>query len=83
MYLYQITNTINGKIYIGQTNNIQKMGKQGERNGRAKLSADDVRKIRELSANKVPNSEIYKRYPNVSTSTILNVINKKTWKNLL
>lgn len=60
-----------------------KMGKQGERNGRAKLSANDVREIRELSANKIPNSEIYKKYPNVTTTTILDIINKKTWKSLL
>ena len=54
----------------------------GEKNGRAKLTSGDVIKIRELNSNNVPFCEICKIYNNVSNTTIRNVINYKTWKNV-
>ena len=56
--------------------------KSGANNGRAKLTENDVREIRRLHAEKVSNSEIYKLYPQVSTTSIRNIINRKTWINL-
>ena len=55
---------------------------QGENNGRAKLTKKDVVKIRELHNNNISNSEIYKLYPQVSSTSIRNVINYKTWTNI-
>lgn len=49
----------------------------GENNGRAKLTKEDVIKIRELHKT-LSNSEIYKLYPQVSTTSIRNIINRKT-----
>lgn len=54
--------------------------KRGDKNGRAKLTWDDVHKIRELHKNGLSNSELYKLYPNVSSNSIRSVINNKTWK---
>lgn len=59
------------------------LSKSGELNGRAKLTLKDVKEIRRLSEiEKMSNSEIYKKYPHLSTTSIRNVINCKTWKNI-
>lgn len=55
---------------------------QGENNGRAKLTKEDVIQIRKLNQENVSNSEIYKLYPQVSPTSIRNVINYKTWVNI-
>lgn len=55
----------------------------GENNGRSKLTKEDVIKIRKLhEEDNISNSEIYKMYPQVSTASIRNIINYKTWKTL-
>lgn len=55
----------------------------GENNGRAKLTKEDVIKIRKMhEKDNVSNSEIYKMYPQVSPTSIRNIINYKTWKTL-
>ena len=56
------------------------LGKKGSNNGRAKLNWDNVRDIREMHEEGISNSEIYKKYPQVSHTTIRDIINNKTWK---
>lgn len=56
--------------------------KTGSKNGRAVLSEEDVLKIRRLHDDGIKNSEIYKMYPQVSSTSIRNVINRKTWINI-
>lgn len=58
------------------------LAKSGEKNGRAKLKAADVKKIRELHNNGISNSEIYVLYPQVTKTSIRDIINNKTWKNV-
>ena len=55
---------------------------KGESNGRSKLTKEDVLKIRKLHQENISNSEIYKLYPQVSPTSIRNVINYKTWANI-
>lgn len=57
--------------------------RSGSNNSHAKLTAEDVKKIRMLHDNGTSNSELYTLYPQVSTMTIRDIINKKTWKNLI
>lgn len=60
-----------------------KQSHSGENNGRSKLTKEDVLKIRELKEkNKLTNNEIYKLYPQVSSVSIRNILNYKTWVNL-
>lgn len=59
------------------------LARSGDRNGHAKLNAADVIKIRQLHQDGITNSELYKAYPQVSKTTIRDIINGKTWKNLL
>ena len=54
----------------------------GEKNGRAKLTENDVKRIRKLNADGVSNKEIYTLYPQVSPTSIRNIITRKTWKNV-
>ena len=54
----------------------------GENNGRAKLSKAQVLEIRRLHQNGVSNSDIYKKFPQVSKVSIRNILQGKTWKNL-
>ena len=57
--------------------------KSGELNGRAKIKKEDVLKIRYMhEVENISNSEIYKKYPQLSPTSIRNIINYKTWKNL-
>lgn len=56
------------------------LSKKGSLNGRAKLTWEDVKKIRQMHNDNISNNEIYKMYPQVSTTSIRNVINNKTWK---
>lgn len=58
------------------------LGSQGSKNGRAKLTEEDVKKIRELHRKGINNSDIYVLYPQVSKTSIRDIINKKTWKNI-
>lgn len=57
--------------------------RSGQNNSHAKLSPDDVIKIRELHKQGKTNKELYTLYPQVSTTTIRDIINNKTWKNLI
>ena len=59
------------------------LGKQGQRNSKAKLIKEDVINIRNLHKQNVPNKQIYAMYPQVSTTTIRSIINGTTWKSLL
>ena len=56
------------------------LSKKGDLNGRAKLTWDDVHSIRQMHTQGISNSDIYKQYPQVSTTSIRNIINNKTWK---
>lgn len=56
---------------------------QGSNNGHAKLTETDVLKIRKLWKEGVTRQELYSLYPQVNVTTIRNIINNKTWKNLL
>ena len=48
----------------------------------AKLSVEDVLKIRKLSGNGVPNPDIYKIYPKINPTTILRIIKRQTWRDV-
>ena len=56
--------------------------KAGSNNGRAKLTEKDVLNIRKLHSEGVNNSEIYQLYPQISTTSVRNIINRKTWTNI-
>jgi len=56
------------------------LGKQGELNGRAKLTWEDVHLIRKLHNQGICNKEIYEKYPQITPTSIRNIINNKTWK---
>lgn len=57
--------------------------KQGTRNPKAKLTEEQVIEIRRLHEDGVSNSELYKAFPQVSSKSIRDIINGKTWKHLL
>ena len=57
--------------------------KAGSLNGRSKLTEEQVINIRKLHKEGVSNSELYKAYPQVSPTSIRDIINGKTWKYLL
>ena len=55
----------------------------GINNPKSILSEEQVLDIRLKHKNGVSNSELYKLYPQVSHTSIRDIINKKTWKHLL
>lgn len=59
------------------------IGKQGEKNSRAKLNNEDAKEIRRLWASGVSREELYKLYSQVTPTSVRNVINNKTFKNVL
>lgn len=59
------------------------LSKTGSKNGRAKLTEEDVLLIRKLHEEGISNSELYKMYPQITPTSIRAIINKQTWKHLL
>lgn len=57
--------------------------KCGTNNGRAKLTEQDIIAIREKWKNGCSRKELYEAYPQVSQTSIRDIINNKTWKHLL
>lgn len=60
-----------------------RLSKIGSRNGRAKLNEQDVKVIRQMKSDGKTLKEIYDLYPQVSTTSIRNIVNYKTWKHIL
>ena len=58
------------------------LAKSGVKNGRAKLNEEDVRQIRKLAKDGVQYVEIYKLYPQITPTTVRDIIHKNTWKNI-
>nr|DAL45328.1 MAG TPA_asm: intron associated endonuclease [Caudoviricetes sp.] len=59
------------------------LGHSGEKNGKSKLTENDVRRIRELHKEGKTNKEIHELFPQVTTTSIRNIVNGKTWKTLI
>lgn len=59
------------------------LSKSGSLNGRAKLTEQDVLEIRKRWSEGATRKELYGAYPQVSTTSIRDIINGKTWKHLL
>lgn len=59
------------------------MSNRGSKNGRAKLTEDDVKQIRLLHKNGASNKEIYESFPQVTSTTIRNIIDNKTWTHVI
>ena len=57
--------------------------RSGSNNSHAKLTPEDVKLIRKLHNDGMSNKELYTLYPQVSTTSIRDIINFKTWKNLI
>lgn len=55
----------------------------GIKNPKSILTEEQVLDIRKKHSEGISNSELYKLYPQVSTTSIRDIINKKTWKHLL
>lgn len=59
------------------------LSKCGERNSNSKLTVEDVRRIRQLSKEGMDIRNIHELYPQVTTTSIRNIVNRKTWANIL
>lgn len=57
--------------------------KSGEKNSHSKLTEKDIKTIRKLSAEGMSNKDIHVLFPQVTTTSIRNIVNRKTWKNVL
>lgn len=59
------------------------ISRSGEQNGRAKLTKEDVLNIRKwFESKEKTRKEIQQLFPQVTSSSINNIINYKTWKNI-
>ena len=65
----------NKKIHASLKNN-------GEKNHNSVLTISEIKDIRQLHESGAPNKEIYAKYTKVSSTTIRDIINYKTWKNV-
>lgn len=84
IYVGNIYKLVMPQVFTKENKHFQaRVSHSGENNGRAKLTKEDVIKIRKMhEKDNISNSEIYKMYPQVSTTSIRNIINYKTWKTL-
>lgn len=60
-----------------------KFKNRGTRNGRAKLSEEDVLSIRRQYQDGISLTQLYHEYPQVSKTTVRDIVLEKTWKHLL
>lgn len=75
---------VNPEVFTKENRKLHSsLGRSGSKNGRAKLNEEDVRLIRQLHAEGTTNSELYALYPQVTTTSIRDIINNKTWKHIL
>ena len=59
------------------------LSKSGSKNGRSKLTEEDVLLIRKKWKDGATRKKLYEAYPQVSQVSIRDIINGKTWKHLL
>lgn len=72
----EVFNEKNKKIHAS-------LARSGEKNGKAKLTTNDIIAIRNLyNIEHKSTKELYLLYPQVSKTTIRDIINYKTWKNI-
>lgn len=84
IYVGNIYKLVMPQVFTKENKHFQaSISHSGENNGKAKLAKEDVIKIRKMHEEEnISNSEIYKMYPQVSPTSIRNIINYKTWKTL-
>ena len=84
IYVGNVYKLVMPEVFTEENKHFQtSVSHSGENNGRAKLTKEDVIKIRKMhEEDNISNSEIYKLYPQVSPTSIRNIINYKTWKTL-
>ena len=84
VYVGNIYKLVMPEVFTKENKHFQaSISHSGENNGRSKLTKEDVINIRKLKEqDNLSNSEIYKKYPQVTTTTIRNILNYKTWKTL-
>ena len=64
-------------VYTEENRKKHKPDHSGSNNGRAKVTEEDVKKIRKLALT-ISKPEIYKLYPQLSSTSIRNIIDRKT-----
>lgn len=71
------------EVFTEENKNKHSKKSVGIKNPRNVLTEEQVLDIRQKHNEGISNSELYKLYPQVSTTSIRDIINKKTWKHLL
>lgn len=71
------------EVFTEENKNKHSKKSVGIKNPRSVLTEEQVLDIRQKHNEGISNSELYKLYPQVSTTSIRDIINKKTWKHLL
>lgn len=71
------------EVFTEKNKNKHSKKSVGIKNPRSVLTEEQVLDIRQKHNEGISNSELYKLYPQVSTTSIRDIINKKTWKHLL
>ena len=59
------------------------LAKSGSKNGRAKINEQDVKQIRSLYKDGMTLKQLYELYPQITQVSVRDIINHKTWKNIL
>lgn len=82
IYLGKGYKNVHYDVYTEENYLKHRPDRSGENNGRAKLTVEDVKKIREIYGQTKQYTDLYKMYPQVSKTSIRNVCLYKTWKNI-
>ena len=71
------------EVFTEENKKLHSSKGKGSKNVKAKLTEEDVKNIRKKHKEGYSNSEIYKLYPNLTPTSLRDVINYKTWKHIL